>query len=64
MRRLVMKCPINEEDVKELTQELYKSFFTPKYVIRRLLLIRSFEDVKFVWRGVKKVVGHIKDFAT
>ena len=64
MRRLVMKCPIDEEDVKELTQELYKSFFTPKYVIRRLLSIRSFEDVKFVWRGVKKVIGHIKDFAT
>jgi len=64
MRRLVMKCPIDEEDVKELTQELYKAFFTPKYVLRRLLSIRSFEDVKFVWKGVKKVIGHVRDFGT
>ncbi|RLI71484.1 B12-binding domain-containing radical SAM protein, partial [Archaeoglobales archaeon] len=63
MRKLVMKAPIDEEDVKELTQELYKSFFTPKYILRRLLSIRSFEDVKFVWRGAKKVLGHLKDFA-
>jgi radical SAM superfamily enzyme YgiQ (UPF0313 family) len=63
MRKLVMRAPINDEDVKELTQELYKSFFTPKYILRRLLSIRSFDDIKFVIRGAKKVLGHIKDFA-
>jgi len=64
MRRLVIKAPIDEEDVKELTQELYKSFFTPKYVLRRLFSIRSLEDVKFIIKGAKKVLGHIRDFAT
>jgi len=62
MRKLIMKSPINEEDVKELTQELYKSFFTPKYVLRRITSIRGFEDIMFALKGAKKVFGHIKDF--
>lgn len=63
MTKLVIKAPIDEKDVKELTRELYKSFFTPKYVIRRLLSIKSIDDLKFLWRGAKKVFGHIKDFS-
>lgn len=64
MRKLVIKAPIDEEDVKELTQELYKSFFTPKYILRRILSVRNFDDLKFAVKGAKKVLGHLKDFAT
>jgi hypothetical protein len=47
-----------------LTQGIYKSFLTPRFVLRKLLSVRSWDDVKFIWRGVKYVVGHLLDFST
>jgi len=64
MRQPVMKTPMSEADIKQATQELYKVFFTPRYMFRRLLSIRSLSDVKFISRGARKVFGHLKDFAT
>ncbi len=62
MREPVMKSPLKPSDVKKLTRELYKSFFTPKYVIRKLLSIRSKDDLLFIIKGVKKVFKHLTDF--
>ena len=63
MRQPVVETPINEKDIKELTQRLYKVFFTPRYVIRRLISIRGLSDLRFLWRGIRAVLGHLKDFA-
>jgi radical SAM superfamily enzyme YgiQ (UPF0313 family) len=63
MRKAVMKTPMNEEDIKEVSQQLYKVFFTPKYVIRRLSSIRSLNDLSFIRRGFKAISGHLKDFS-
>jgi len=62
MREPVMKSPLDDTDVKALTRELYKSFFTPKYVLRKILSVRSKEDLMFIFRGVKKVFKHLTDF--
>ena len=63
MRKLVMKTPLNEEDVKEITQKMYKLFFNPAYVLRKVSKIRSFNDMQFIMRGTRKVFGHIRDFS-
>ncbi len=63
MREPVMKCPLTEKEIKELTQELYKIFFTPSYIVRRLLSIKNMDDLKFVKRGIKAVTGHLADFS-
>jgi radical SAM superfamily enzyme YgiQ (UPF0313 family) len=63
MREPVMKCPMTEQEIKELTQELYKVFITPNYIMRRLLSIRNFDDMKFIGKGVKAVFGHLTDFS-
>ncbi|MCZ7355912.1 MAG: radical SAM protein [Candidatus Methanoperedens sp.] len=63
MREAVMKCPITEQEIKELTQELYKVFITPGYILRRLLSIRNIDDLKFIKRGVSAVTGHLTDFS-
>lgn len=63
MREPVMTCPIPDAEVLELTQGIYKSFLTPRFVLRKLLSVRSWDDVKFLWRGVKYVVGHLLDFS-
>lgn len=62
-RMAVMKSPLTEKDIKELTQELYKSFITPKFIMRKIVGIRSFSDVKFLFRAAGKVLGHLTDFS-
>lgn len=61
-REQVMKCEISDEQVKELTQGLYKSFMTPKFLINKILSIRNFNDIKFLFRAGMKVIGHLTDF--
>lgn len=61
-REQVMKCPLSTEQVKELTQGLYKAFISPKFIINKLTSIRSLADIKFIWRAGLKVVGHLMDF--
>lgn len=61
-REQVMKSVLKTEDVKELTSQLYKSFITPQFVIRKIASIRTLADVKFIFRAGFKVIGHLVDF--
>jgi radical SAM superfamily enzyme YgiQ (UPF0313 family) len=63
-RTAIMKSPLTEKDIKELTQGLYKSFMTPKYIWRRIVGIRSLDDIKFLFRAAGKLFGHLADFST
>lgn len=62
MRGPVMKIPFSHERLYEMTQELYSSFFTPQFLVRKVLSIRSFADVKFYMYSAWKVFGHLLDF--
>lgn len=61
-REQVMKSVLSTDDVKELTSQLYKSFITPKFIMRKVLSIRKWDDVKFLVRAGFKVIGHLVDF--
>jgi radical SAM superfamily enzyme YgiQ (UPF0313 family) len=63
MREPVMRTPMSKEQVVMLTNELYKVFFTPKYLLRKILGIRGFSDLAFFSRGAKALLGHLKDFS-
>lgn len=62
-RMEVMKSPLTDKDIKELTQDLYKSFMTPKFIMRKILGVRNWDDVKFLFRAAGKVLGHLTDFS-
>ena len=64
MRIPVMKTAVSEQDIKQFTHDLYKVFFTPKYILRRLVSIRSLDDIGFIKRGVRAIFGHLRDFAS
>jgi len=64
MRKPVMKTPLSEKEITKATQQLYKVFFTPQYILRRLVSIRNFNDLNFIKRGLTKISGHLKDFST
>jgi len=63
MTKPVLKTPLQDKDVELMARKIYQLFFKPKYIARRILTVRSFEDLQFILRGVKKVIGHIKDFS-
>ena len=62
MRKPVLKSPLTPEDTLALTQDLYRAFISPQFIFNKLINIRSWEDVQFIGRGVKYVLGHLADF--
>ncbi len=62
MRAGVMKTGLNDDEIKQLTQGLYRSFITPSFFLRKLLTIRSLDDVKFYLKAGRSVIGHLTDF--
>ncbi|MBU0649806.1 B12-binding domain-containing radical SAM protein [Patescibacteria group bacterium] len=62
MRKPVMKVPFPEERLFEMTQELYASFCTPQYLMRKILSVRKWDDVKFYAMSAKRLLAHLLDF--
>ena len=62
MRGPVLEVPFSNERLHELTQELYSAFFTPQFIIRKILSIRSLNDIKFLIMAAKRLISHLLDF--
>jgi radical SAM superfamily enzyme YgiQ (UPF0313 family) len=62
MKEAVMSAFISGKDIKEMTQALYKSFASPKYLLRKIISVREIEDLRFLWRAGRKLLGHLTDF--
>ena len=62
MRRPIMKTPVGDDRLMEAVQSVYKVAFSPEFIARRIVGIRSWEDVKFIGRAAGKVFGHLLDF--
>lgn len=54
---------VEPEEIMRICSEIYKTFISPKYVMRHLLKIRTWEDLSYIFRGSKAIIGHIFDFA-
>ncbi|MEK6893124.1 MAG: radical SAM protein [Nanoarchaeota archaeon] len=64
MRHKVMKSPLTEEQIKSLTSSLYKLAFRPRFIFNQIARVRNIDDVEYLWRGFKAVIGkHLKDFS-
>ncbi len=64
MTEPILKTPdMSTEQIMQICDDIYKIFLTPKYVLRKISTIRSREDIKYILRGFKAVIGHIRDFA-
>ena len=61
-RMPVMKTPVGSEKIREAVQSVYKVAFSPEFIFRKIIGIRSLEDVKFIFRAAGKVFGHLVDF--
>jgi radical SAM superfamily enzyme YgiQ (UPF0313 family) len=63
MRRQVMKAGVSEEVIKRSVRQVYRAFLHPETVLRRLASTHDpVADLKFYWRGLLSVAGHLRDF--
>lgn len=62
MRRPVMICPMTDGEVLEMTRGIYKSCLTPSFMAKKIISIRTKDDVKFLYRAGKHLIGHLRDF--
>jgi len=63
MREPVLKTPdMTVEEVTAMCQGVYRSFLTPRFILKRLVKTHSLEDLSYLLRGAKAVIGHLKDF--
>ncbi len=64
MREAVWNTPIHREEILKLTQRFYRSALAPRFLLRKVLSIRSLDDLSYLIRAGKKVLGHLADFST
>jgi radical SAM superfamily enzyme YgiQ (UPF0313 family) len=62
MKQSVWKSPVSNEDVMKYTQDLYKTALKPKFILRKMVSIRTIDDIKYMARAGKKVFSHLSDF--
>ena len=63
MRETVMKTPMPEDEIQEMVQKIYRVAFNPEFIVRKVAGIRNVDDLRFMKRAGKKVIGHIRDFS-
>jgi len=62
MREPIMKTAMSDEAILKMTRGIYRSFLTPRFLLRKLLTIRRWNDVVFYARAALRVLGHLLDF--
>ena len=63
MRKPVMKCPLSDGQVLELTQDLYKAFLSPQFIWRQLTSIKNLDDIEYYLSAFWRFIGHLTDFS-
>ncbi|MFH0935739.1 MAG: radical SAM protein [Candidatus Omnitrophota bacterium] len=62
MKQPVMQGPIDDSRIMELIQEIYRVSYSPEFLIRKIFSVRDADDLKYLARAAKKVIGHLVDF--
>jgi radical SAM superfamily enzyme YgiQ (UPF0313 family) len=62
MSKPVLKSPLRDSEIFSLIRNLYRTALTPQFILRKILSIRSWIDLKFLARSSFALWGHLKDF--
>lgn len=63
MRQPVMKTVFTDKEIKEIVRELFFGILTPKFLWRKIISIRNYDDIKFLFTYAVKYVEKLKDFS-
>jgi radical SAM superfamily enzyme YgiQ (UPF0313 family) len=62
MMRPVMHSPIPDDELMDMAKDLYGAFLSPRFVLRKILSVRAWEDVRYYAHAARIAVGHMIDF--
>jgi len=62
MNECILKCPMSHSEVLEQIRDCYKAAVTPRYILKKVLNVRTRDDLRFFWRGFRFWYGHLTDF--
>ncbi len=63
MRTQIMKTPLSPDEIRGAIRDIYRGFFQPVAIWNRLINTHHpLEDAKFYLRGLRSLLGHLKDF--
>jgi hypothetical protein len=62
MMRPVMHTPIPDEELMDMAKDLYGVFLSPRFIMRKILSVRAWEDVRYYAHAAKIAAGHMWDF--
>ena len=63
MRQPVIKTPISPFDQLKLVQNLFKGILTPKFILKKIISIRSVKDIQYLFNYAFKYLKKLKDFS-
>jgi len=50
------------QEITDICSKIYGSFFSPTFIVRNVMNVRSIGDVGYLLRGAASAMGHIADF--
>jgi radical SAM superfamily enzyme YgiQ (UPF0313 family) len=62
MKESVWQSPLNSQQAQDMTRQLYRAAFSPRFLIRKLLAVRRPTDLAFLLKSGVKLAGHLADF--
>jgi anaerobic magnesium-protoporphyrin IX monomethyl ester cyclase len=62
MMRPVMRSPVDDAEIMAMVQQLYGSFTSPRFIVRKLLSIRGWDDVRYYAHAARVAWRHIVDY--
>ena len=62
MMRPAMHSPIPDDELMDMAKDLYGAFLSPRFIMRKILSVRAWEDVRYNAHAAKIALGHMLDF--
>ena len=62
MMRPVMHGPIPDDELMDMAKDLYGAFLSPRFILRKILSVRAWEDVRYYAHAARIAAGHMIDF--
>jgi len=62
MRQPIIKTSLRSEEINIYIQKFFKSIFTPRFILNKIISIRSIDDIKYLLFYGLKFVKKLKDF--
>ena len=59
-REQIMQSSLSDAEIKKMTASIYWSSVNFKYLVNKILAIRSWRDIKWMWTATWEVLGKVK----